>query len=418
MRDRERRIRLAAAMAAVALLAVAATTRAAVPDTPPAITGRAAIVLDATTGTVLWERDGHRMLPPASTTKIMTTVLALESGRLDRSFPVSSYASIQAPTKLGLRAGQRVGLEDLAYALMLKSANDAAVVVAEGLAGSVEEFAALMNARAREIGAKNTHFHNPHGLPDPDHLTTVYDMALILRHALTVPGFREIAGTSSKVIQIEDTKIRPVSLYSKNRLLNGYFVPVLGKTGYTRAAGRCFAGAAELNGRRVITVVFGASDMWGDTRKLMEYGFSSFDDTAPVVQLALEQARAQRTTVAKKQRKGASSSKVAKAKKSPAKTQTAKKKAPQSVAKSKKAPQSVAKAKKAPQSVAQAKQKASAAARERGLAATAREARASATASATRGTAKASQAAASANKRGKPSDQHAKLESGGKSTKR
>jgi D-alanyl-D-alanine carboxypeptidase len=201
---------------------------------------------------------------------------------------------------MDLRAGQQVRLMDLVYALMLKSANDAAVVVAEGLAGSVPEFAALMNQRAREIGATNTHFHNPNGLPDDEHLTTTHDMAMILRHALTVPGFREVAGTNAKVIQIEDERIHPVALHSKNRLLNGYFVPVLGKTGYTRAAGRCFAGAAELNGRRVITVVFGASDMWGDTRKLMEYGFSTFDDTAPVVQLALQSARRNppRTSVA------------------------------------------------------------------------------------------------------------------------
>jgi len=185
-----------------------------------------------------------------------------------------------------------VQLEDLTYALMLKSANDAAVVVAEGLAGNIEQFAAVMNQRAREIGATNTHFHNPNGLPDPEHVTTTHDMALILRHALTVPGFREVAGTSGKVIQVEDSKIHPIAVHSRNRLLEGYFVTVLGKTGYTRAAGRCFAGAAELNGHKVITVVFGASDMWGDTRRLMEYVFSTFDDTAPVVQMAQRQYRA------------------------------------------------------------------------------------------------------------------------------
>lgn len=291
MRDRGRENHFTVAVSLAVLLAVAAASAASAELPPPAITGRAAVVLDGTTGRVLWERDADRPLPPASTTKIMTTMLALESGRLDRSFEVSPYAASQAPSKLGLRAGQQIDLEDLTYALMLKSANDAAVVVAEGLAGSVPEFSALMNRRAREIGATNTNFHNPNGLPDDEHLTTPHDMAMILRHALTVPGFREVAGTNTKVIQIEDQRIHPVALHSKNRLLNGYFVPVLGKTGYTRAAGRCFAGAAELNGRRVITVVFGASDMWGDTRKLMEYGFSTFADTEPVVQLALEQAR-------------------------------------------------------------------------------------------------------------------------------
>ena len=291
MRDRGRENHVTVAVSLAMLLAALAAPAARAELPPPAITGRAAVVLDGTTGRVIWERDADRQLPPASTTKIMTTMLALESGRLDRSFEVSPYAASQAPSKLGLRAGQRIDLEDLTYALMLKSANDAAVVVAEGLAGSVPEFSSVMNQRAREIGATNTHFHNPNGLPDDEHLTTPHDMAMILRHALTVPGFREVAGTNAHVIQIEDDRIHPVALHSKNRLLNGYFVPVLGKTGYTRAAGRCFAGAAELNGRRVITVVFGASDMWGDTRKLMEYGFSTFDDTAPVVQLALEQSR-------------------------------------------------------------------------------------------------------------------------------
>ncbi len=312
MRLRERGLVLGVAVTAMLALAILAGPARAIPDGPPNVGARAALVLDASTGNILWARDADRPLPPASTTKIMTTLLALESGRLDRSFVVTPYAASQAPSKLGLRAGQRVDLEDLTYALMLKSANDASVVVAEGRAGSVSEFASLMNQRAREIGATNTHFQNPHGLPDPDHLTTVHDMALILRHALTVPGFREVAGSTGKVIQIEDSKIRPVALHTKNRLLNGYFVSVLGKTGYTRAAGRCFAGAAELNGRRVITVVFGASDMWGDTRKLMEYGFASFDDTAPAVQLALEQARRNppRTQVAKASKRRSSRSTV------------------------------------------------------------------------------------------------------------
>jgi D-alanyl-D-alanine carboxypeptidase (penicillin-binding protein 5/6) len=291
MRERARGVDIGGmALVAALILMKALPARADVPPVPR-ITARAAVVLDANTGRILWERDAGRPMPPASTTKIMTTVLALESGRLDRTLIVSPLAAAQVPSKLGLRAGQRIQLEDLTYALMLKSANDASVVVAEGLAGSVAQFADLMNQRAREIGATSTSFRNPHGLPDEDHLTSAYDMALMLRHALTVPGFREIAASSAKVIQVEDTKVRPIALRSKNRLLSGYFVPVLGKTGYTRAAGRCFAGAGELNGHKVITVVFGASDMWGDTRRLMEYGFSSFEDTAPTVQLALEQSR-------------------------------------------------------------------------------------------------------------------------------
>lgn len=391
MRNRGRRFQVTVAVSVAVLTGAVAAAAAELPA--PNITGRAAVVLDGRTGQILWERDADRPLPPASTTKIMTTLLALESGRLDRSYEVSPYAAAQAPSKLGLRAGQRMQLEDLAYALMLKSANDAAVVVAEGLAGSVPEFSAVMNQRAREIGATNTQFHNPNGLPDDEHLTSAHDMALILRHALTVPGFREVAGANAKVVQIEDAKIRPVTLHSKNRLLNGYFVPVLGKTGYTRAAGRCFAGAAELNGRQVITVVFGASDMWGDTRKLMEYGFSTFEDTAPAVQLALEQARRKppRTSVASARGKRRRATVVAsRSRRAPAATtRTA------SVSRSKgkssgKAKQAVARGKSAAQVAANSKTKA----------------KSTTVASAS------ARATASASKASKPADRQAKLDAG------
>ena len=397
MRNRGRRFQVTVAVPVAVLAGAVAAAAAELPAQN--ITGRAAVVLDGRTGRILWERDADRALPPASTTKIMTTLLALESGRLDRSYEVSPYAAAQAPSKLGLRAGQRMQLEDLAYALMLKSANDAAVVVAEGLAGSVPEFSAVMNQRAREIGATNTQFHNPNGLPDDEHLTSAHDMALILRYALTVPGFREVAGANAKTVQIEDAKIRPVTLHSKNRLLNGYFVPVLGKTGYTRAAGRCFAGAAELNGRQVITVVFGASDMWGDTRKLMEYGFSTFDDTAPAVQLALEQARRNppRTSVASARSKRRRATAVAsRSRRAPAATtRTA------SVSKSKGKPSSkaataVARGKSAAQVAAKAKTKTRA--KSTSVASSSARSSARATATATRAT--------------KPTDRQAKLDTG------
>lgn len=393
MRDRGRENHFTVAVSLAILLAVGAATAATAELPPPAITGRAAVVLDGTTGRVIWERDADRQMPPASTTKIMTTMLALESGRLDRTFAVSPYAASQAPSKLGLRAGQQIDLEDLTYALMLKSANDAAVVVAEGLAGSVPEFASLMNQRAREVGATNTHFHNPNGLPDDEHLTTPHDMAMILRHALTVPGFREVAGTNARVIQIEDDRIHPVALHSKNRLLNGYFVPVLGKTGYTRAAGRCFAGAAELNGRRVITVVFGASDMWGDTRKLMEYGFSTFDDTAPVVQLALEQSRRNppRTQVASARSARRRATVVAS-------RATARSKAQTTTVASASSSRSKGKSSTASASVARGKAAAQLASRTQSATVTASAARS------------ASRASASASKAAKPTDRQAKLE--------
>jgi D-alanyl-D-alanine carboxypeptidase len=401
MRNRGRKFHFTVAVSVAVLAGAVAAAAAELPA--PDITGRAAVVLDGRTGRILWERDADRPLPPASTTKIMTTLLALESGRLDRSYEVSPYAAAQAPSKLGLRAGQRMQLEDLAYALILKSANDAAVVVAEGLAGSVPEFSAFMNQRAREIGATNTQFHNPNGLPDDEHLTSAHDMALILRHALTVPGFRAVAGANAKLVQIEDAKIRPVMLHSKNRLLNGYFVPVLGKTGYTRAAGRCFAGAAELNGRQVITVVFGASDMWGDTRKLMEYGFSTFDDTAPAVQLALEQARRNppRTSVASARSKRRRATVVA----------SRSRRAPVATSRSRRAPAATTRTASVSRSKGKSSGKAAKAVA-RGKAAAQVAARTKTKAKSTAVASRSSRATASASKALKPTDRQAKLDTG------
>jgi D-alanyl-D-alanine carboxypeptidase len=261
------------AAAAVARVLVSPGPAAAMPD-PPEVAARAAVVMDARTGRMLWERNGDVALPPASTTKVMTSLLALESGKLGRDMGVSAYAASQPPSKLGLKAGQEVRLRDLVYALMLKSANDAAVVVAEGLSGSVRSFAARMNVRARQLGARNTFFTNPSGLPDDDHRSSARDLALMLRFAMQNPDFREIAGTKTAFVPVEGRTVRMVPISSHNRLLENYAVKVFGKTGYTRAAGKCFVGAAEIDGRAVMVAVLGSTNVWGDTRKLIEYGLN------------------------------------------------------------------------------------------------------------------------------------------------
>ncbi len=262
-----------AATTAVLHIVAAASPVAAMPE-PPTVAARAALVMDAANGHVLWERNGEMALPPASTTKVMTTILALESGQMKEDIEVSAYAASQPPSKLGLRPGQQVRLRDLTYALMLKSANDAAVAVAEGLAGSVRAFARRMNLKARQIGARNTYFTNPSGLPDDDHRTSAHDLALMLRYAMTVPGFRTIAGTRSTFVPVEGKSVRMVPVTTHNRLLDNYVVQVFGKTGYTRAAGKCFVGAAEIDGRAVMVAVLGSTNVWGDTRKLIEYGLN------------------------------------------------------------------------------------------------------------------------------------------------
>ena len=252
---------------------------------PPSITAKAALVMDADSGTVLWERNADEELPQASTTKVMTAILALESGSLGRSYPASPEACQVSPSKVNLLPGQRLNLEDLVYAILLNSANDASIVIAESLAGSVPEFADRMNARARQLGALHTHFENPHGLTADGHYSTARDLATIFRHALTVPKFRSIIGTKSVIVPVENDS-RMIALHSHNRLLEGYRVPVIGKTGYTLPAKKCFVGAGTLDGREVIVSVLGSRDLWGDTKRLFEFGFGDSMPPAPLLQHA------------------------------------------------------------------------------------------------------------------------------------
>jgi serine-type D-Ala-D-Ala carboxypeptidase (penicillin-binding protein 5/6) len=272
------RTNLAAVLIAASTLGLAVGASAAVGD--PSVTAQAAVVMDARTGALLWSLNPDEPRPPASTTKILTTVLALESGRLEDTVAVSANAQAQVPSKLYLRAGQSAKLRDLLYALMLKSANDAAVVVAEGVSGSVEQFARRMTERARSLGARGSRFRNPSGLPDDEHVTTARDLGLILRHAVHVPGFVQVASVTKQRIPITvGARQQWMVVRTKNRLLQGYTVPVIGKTGYTRAAGRCYAGYAEKDGRSLIVVVLGSSDLWGDARALFDWGFDQSHET-------------------------------------------------------------------------------------------------------------------------------------------
>src|SRR5262249_32220381 len=158
---------------------------------------------------------------------------------LGDAFPVSVEAAETAPSKIGLHPGERMVLGNLLYALLLNSANDAAVVVAEGVAGSEGAFAARMNAKARALGATHSHFVNPHGLPADGHVATARDLATIFRYGLGLPRFREILETPRIAVPLESRRIHTVGLHSHNRLLTGYTYRVIGKTGYTRPAGRC-----------------------------------------------------------------------------------------------------------------------------------------------------------------------------------
>jgi D-alanyl-D-alanine carboxypeptidase (penicillin-binding protein 5/6) len=269
---------------------LAAVLASSVGAAEPSVTAKAAIIIDAASGDTIWERNADVPLPPASTTKILTAIIAIESGRLDDWVTASPEAAETAPSKIGLRPGDRMVLGDLLYAVLLNSANDAASVVAEGLAGSENEFAIHMNAKARAIGAQNSHFVNPHGLTAPGHVSTARDLAKIFRYGLQLPQFREILETPRIKVPVKSSRVSTVSLHSHNRLLSGWEHRVIGKTGFTRPAGRCFVGAATADGREIIIAMLGSTDLWGDARRLFGNAFGETGDR-PIVQVASASGR-------------------------------------------------------------------------------------------------------------------------------
>ncbi len=237
------------------------------------ITARAAILIDAATGEVLFEKAADVPLPPASTTKVMTALIALEQKSLSTVMPVSKNASSTPPCKIYVRANEQWPLDKLLYGTLLKSANDASVVIAEGTAGSVEKFADLMNRKAIEIGARRTHFVNPHGLDASRHYTTARDLALIFQYAGRQPLFRQISGT--RTMSITNPRSRTVFLKNHNRLLGTYPGMLYGKSGYTSKAKRCFVGQASRGGRDLIVCVLGSQNHFKDAARLLDYGFKT-----------------------------------------------------------------------------------------------------------------------------------------------
>jgi D-alanyl-D-alanine carboxypeptidase (penicillin-binding protein 5/6) len=241
----------------------------------PDISAEAAILYDWNSGRVLYARKPHLPKPMASTTKIMTAILALERGNLQDRVITSPVAAHVEGSSIWLEEGEEKTLEELLFGLMLYSGNDAALAIAEHLSGSGEKFAEEMTARARELGAENTVFKNPHGLHHPEHQTTAYDFALIAAHAMGMKEFRRIITTPHVTISWPGHPWDRF-LYNQNKLLDSYPGAEGIKTGWTTPAGRCFVGSAERSGRRLITVVLNAPNMWEDTIALFDYGFDNF----------------------------------------------------------------------------------------------------------------------------------------------
>lgn len=251
---------------------------------------RSACLLDGDSGRVLYGKDAQTPLPMASTTKIMTCILALEQGDLQQTVTASARAAGQPKVHLGIREGQQFLLEDLLYALMLESFNDAAVMIAEGVAGSVEAFSGLMNEKAEQIGCMDTHFVTPNGLDAADdqgeHHTTAADLALIMRYCIRqspkAQEFLQVTQTGTYTFwDVEHTQVYTCS--NHNSFLQMMDGALSGKTGFTSKAGYCYVGALEQDGKCFIVALLACgwpnnkSYKWSDTKKLMNYGLDNYD---------------------------------------------------------------------------------------------------------------------------------------------
>lgn len=239
----------------------------------PQVPAEAAALFDLDTGELLAGINTDKKIFPASTTKVLTALIALELGNLDDIVSISQRAEEQEGTALYVKAGEEYLLEDLLYALLVHSDNDVAVAIAEHIAGSVEDFALLMNARAEAMGAKNTNFVNPNGLPHQDHYTTAADMSKIFSGAFKHPLIKEITSTRVFYIDLPSGERRP--LRNGNRLLGEYPGILGGKTGYTSAAGNCLIAAAQLEETELGVAVFKArgAAVWEAAQTLLDYGF-------------------------------------------------------------------------------------------------------------------------------------------------
>jgi D-alanyl-D-alanine carboxypeptidase (penicillin-binding protein 5/6) len=254
-----------------ALVAGSGASGAPQVDGPKKIKAPAAIVIDAGTGRVLWAKREHMRRPIASTTKIMTALVAMEHLRPNEIVRVTRKAA-RVPYGEGLRAGERVPVWKLYYGLLLASANDTAVALAEAAGGTRERFLNLMNDKARQLGLRHTHYRSASGLIDEGNYSTVHDLAMLTRHALGVPRFREIVATKLKRVWWKPP-VRAKLYENHNKLLWRYEGADGVKTGWTRAAGPCLVASATRNGIQLITVVLDSPDHYRDTVHLLDYGF-------------------------------------------------------------------------------------------------------------------------------------------------
>lgn len=265
-------LRRLCALAAVCMMAAAPFCAAGAEEID--ISARAAILIDAASGRVLYAQNADTRYPMASTTKIMTALLALENSAPDEIVTASERAAGTGGTSIYLSAGETLSMEEMLKGLMLRSGNDAAVAIAEHIGGSVENFAAMMNARAEELGA-DARFVTPNGLDAEGHGASARAMALIAREALRRDDFRALVGAQRAVIPWRDNQYNRV-LTNKNRLLRDYEGATGVKTGFTKKAGRCLVFSAERDGMELIGVVLGCGAWFDEAERLLDWGFENF----------------------------------------------------------------------------------------------------------------------------------------------
>ena len=260
------------------------------------LSGESAILMDLDTGQILFEKNPHMKLHPASTTKIMTGILAIELGNMDDTVTIDNeIVQLTDGSHIALEPGEQLNFEDLLNALLIESANDSALAIAKHISGSIDGFVKLMNDKAKEIGALNTNFVNPNGLTDENHLTTAYDLSLMAKYAMGNPKFRQIVCNYTYQIPETNKKTEIRYLKSANKLLyssqkinvDGKVVPIKYegingiKTGYTVAAQNCLVASAQRGNQNLIAVVLKANgrEVYTDIHKLLNYGFNNYEKT-------------------------------------------------------------------------------------------------------------------------------------------
>ncbi len=247
----------------------------AVSETSLSVSAQSAVLIEAQSGAVIYAKNADMRLPMASTTKIMTALVATHLAPLDTEIPIDGRSVGVEGSSIYLTEGETLSLEELLYALLLESANDAAVAIAIGLSGSVEAFCKEMNREATKLGLTDTHFINPHGLDHEEHYTTAYELGLISRALLENPKLAEIVSTQKKTITSSDPD-RTRYLANHNRLLRMYDGCIGVKTGYTKRSGRCLVSAAKRDGVCLIAVTLNAPNDWQDHSNMLDHGFSQY----------------------------------------------------------------------------------------------------------------------------------------------